>query len=238
MKIIILALLIAVAFTASVAEKNGKLHFEADSNPELPFGLTMKGLINPLNEAENNLETFFRLAGELIPLAQSSMNDKQASNLQYSRQWCFGGGAGAAFSTCVNLNAELWVGWRVNLLGATGSFNVTYTPFTMFRAGTNVSASSFPAEVSYGGFFSIVDIQVPVNLLLAQTQICYSARFAMLPTAAYTAITTNLLQCDRSIPDQTNWRCDRVQGAEFRHLQWDITTGLFINLLPYTCFNF
>ena len=238
MKFVIIALLIASAFCASMVEKDGNLHFEADSSPELPVGLTMKGLVNPTNEADNNIETFLRLAGELIPLAQSSMNDKESNKLQYNRQWCFGGGAGSAFSSCVNLNAELFVGWRVYLEGETGSFNVTYVPFTLFRAGANVTASSFPAEVAFGGYFSVVDLQVPVNLLIAQTQVCYSARFALYPAAAYTSITTDLLQCERSIPDQTSWMCDRVSGSEFRVNQWDFSNGMFLNLLPYTCINF
>ena len=237
MKIIILAILLVAVLAANMVEKDGKLHFEADSHPESPIGFLMKGLVNPRNEADNNVQTFFRLAEQLIPLAQSAMNDAKPGSLKYSRAWCFGQ-TGDAISVCIYANAELWVGWRVSQLGQTGSYNVTYTPFTALRAGGNVSAASYPAEVSYGAYFSVVDIQVPVNLLLAQSQICYSARFAMLPTAAYTSITTNLLQCQRSIPDLTAWMCDRVKGAEFRHLQWDFTSGMFINLLPYTCFNF
>lgn len=235
--IIMLVLLLAAVYGASMVEKNGNLHFEADSHPESPIGLLMKGVVNPTNDNDNNVETFFRLAEQLIPLASAKMNDNKKGSLEFYRRWCFGD-VGSAIGLCVYVNAELWVGWRVGQIGATGSYNVTYTPFTLFRAGANASASSYPAEVSYGAYFSIVDIQLPVNLLLAQSQICYSARFAMLPTAAYTSINTNLLQCQRSIPDMTPWACDRIQGVEFRHLQWDITDGLFINLLPYTCLNF
>lgn len=235
--IIMLALVLAAVFAANVVEKEGKLHFEADSHPESPIGLLMKGLINPKNEGENNIQTFFRLAEQLIPLAQNSMSDKTSSNLKFTRFWCYGS-AGDAISVCFYANAELWVGWRVSQLGVTGSYNVTYTPFTLFRAGGNASASSYPAEVSYGAYFGIVDLQLPINLLLAQRQICWSARFALMPTSAYTSITTNLLQCQRSVPDLTPWTCDRVKGAEFRHLQWNFTDGLFINLLPYTCINF
>lgn len=237
MKILILAILLVAAFAANMVEKDGKLHFEADSNPESPVGLLMKGLVNPRNEAENNVQTFFRLAEQLIPLAQSSMNEAKPGSLKFSRAWCFGQ-TGDAFSLCIYANAELWVGWRVSQLGTTGAYNVTYTPFTELRAGANASAASYPAEVSYGGYISVVDIQIPVNLLLAQSQICYSATFNMYPTGAYTSINTNLLQCERSVPDLTPWECTRVHGVEFRHLEWDFTSGLFINLLPYTCINF
>ena len=237
MKIVILALLVAVALTASITADDGKINFQTDTSPDSPIGLFMKGKVNPRDDSDSNVETFLRLAEQLIPLAQSSLKDQQPGKLTYFRQWCFGN-VGDAISVCINANAELWVGWRVGHLGDTGLYNVTYTPFSFLRGGFNASASSYPAEVSYGGFFSIYDIQVPINLLLASTQICYSGTFNMYPTSAYTAINTNLLQCERSIPDRTPWDCERIQGVEFRHLQWDIIGGMTIAFLPYSCINF
>ena len=238
MKVVILALLlIAAAYGASIVEKSGSLHFEADSNPESLIGLVMKGVINPKDISQNSAQTFFRLAEQLIPLAQSSMKDNNEGGFNYYRYWCFGN-TGDIFTFCVYANAELWVGWRVSQVGMTGSYNVTYTPFTIFRAGGNASVSSYPAEAAYGLYVSIVDIRIPVNLLIAQTQVCYSATFKMAPTGAYTSINTSLLQCERSVPDMTPWKCDKLKGVEFRHLSWDFTAGNIINLLPYTCINF
>ena len=237
MKIVILALVLAVAFSATMMQKDGSIHFEQDSNPESPVGLFMKGKVNPRDDSDSNVETFFRLAEQLIPMAQSKLSDNEAGKLQYFRRWCFGN-TGDAISVCINANAEWWVGWRVGHVGGTGLYNVTYTPFTFLRGGFNASASSYPAEVSYGGYFSFFDIQVPVNLLLSDTQICYSGTFNMYPTSAYTAINTNLLQCERSIPDRTDWACDRIQGVEFRHLEWDITDRFTLAFLPYSCINF
>ena len=234
---IIVALLVLSVWGASMVEKDGKLHFEADSHPESPISVMMKGLINPRDETENNVQTFFRLAEQLIPMAEAAMTDDSPGGYKWYRYWCYGG-TGQLFSFCVYAGAELWVGWRVSQIGFTGSYNVTYTPFTYFRAGGNASASSYPAEVSYGAYFQIVDITIPVNLLLAQTQICYSATFNMAPTEAYTAISTNLLQCLRSIPDMTPWECERIHGLEFKHLSWAFTNGLYFNLLPYSCINF
>jgi hypothetical protein len=234
---IMIVLLFAAAFGASILEKEGQIHFEHDSSPESPIGLLMKGLINPQDKSQNTVATFFRLAEQLIPLAQSTMDAEKPGNLQWSRSWCVGN-LGDAFSLCFFANAELWVGWRVTQLGETGSYNLTYTPYSYFRVGGNASASSYPAEVSIGAYFSVYDVQLPVNLLLAQSQICYSARFALLPTSAYTSVNTNLLQCQRSVPDMTPWACDKIQGIEFRLSEFRFTDGLFINLLPYTCINF
>ena len=237
MKIVILALLLAFSFAANMVQKDGNIHFEADSSPESPIGLFMKGKLSPTNEGDSSVETFFRLAEQLIPIAQSKIDDNESGKLTYFRKWCFGN-TGDAISVCVYANAELWVGWKVSHNGEAGLYNVTYTPFTVFRGGVNASASSYPAEVSYGGYISVVDIQVPINLLLAQNQICYSGTFYMFPTGAYTAINTNLLQCERSIADRTAWNCDRVHGVEFRHLEFDFTQELTIALLPHTCINF
>ena len=234
---IMLVFLLAAALGASMVEKDGNLHFEGDSHPESPIGLFMKGQVNPRNEAENNVQTFFRLAEQLIPLAESAMKDQEPGNLKWYRRWCYGQ-TGQAFSVCLYVNAELWVGWKVSQLGETGSYNVTYTPYTIFRAGGNATASSYPAQVAYGGYVSLVNIHVPVNLLLAQTQICYSAKFTMMPARAYTSITTDLLECYRSVPDLTDWMCNTVNGAEFIHLEWDFTNGLYLDLLPYSCINF
>ena len=237
MKIVILALLICAVFAATMVEKDGSIHFEADSSPESPMGLLMKGKLNPTNEADSSVQTFFRLAEQLIPLAQTTLEDNESGKLNYFRRWCFGN-VGDAVSICIFANAELWVGWRVGHDGVTGLYNVTYTPFTFFRGGVNVSASSYPAEVSYGAYISVIDIDIPINLLLAQNQICYSGTFFMHPTGAFTSINTNLLQCERSIPDRTSWACDRVHGVEFRHLEFDVIDGTTISLLPHTSINF
>ena len=238
MKVIfLLALLATVGFANQMYENNGQLHFNVDSNSEGLVGLVMKGLLDPSDLGKSSAETFFRLAETLIPLASSTLSEAANGGLQFSRFWCYGK-TGDAFSFCVYANAELWVGWRVSQLGMTGSYNVTYTPFTMFRAGGNASVASYPAEAAYGGYVSLVDIKVPINLLIAQSQVCYSATFSMAPAMAYTAFNMKLLQCERSVPDMTPWSCQKLQGVEFKHLEFDFTSGLYIQLLPYHCINF
>ena len=238
MKVIcLLSLLILSVYSAQMFEEAGKLHFEADANQEGLIGLVMKGFVDPKDVKSSSAEAFFRLAETLIPIAESVVSDASNGGFQYYRYWCYGN-PGDALSVCFYANAELFVGWRVSQVGLTGSYNVTYTPFTLFRAGGNVSASSYPAEAAYGGYISLVDIKVPVNLLLSQSQICYSATFSMEPAEGYTSFNTKLLQCERSIPDQTPWSCDKLQGVEFKHLEWDFTSGTYISLLPHTCINF
>ena len=234
----ILALLFCVSWTYSVSHTpEGEIEFMADPNPDSPLSIMMKGIINPEDETKNDVKTFFRLAEELIPMASASVGDGNEGKLGLTRYWCYGG-TGQAFSLCVYGYAELYVGWKVRQFGESGSYNLTYVPFAYLRAGGNGSVSSYPAEVAYGVYFSITEVELPVNLLLASNQICYSARFDKFPTALYTVINANLLQCERSIPDRTPWACERIEGAGFRHLEYAFDAGLRIDLLPYTCINF
>ena len=238
MKVIfLLGLLILSTYGAQMFEEAGKLHFEADANQDGLVGLVMKGFVDPKDVKSSSAEAFFRLAETLIPIAESVVSDATNGGFQYYKYWCYGN-PGDAFSVCFYANAELFVGWRVSQVGQTGSYNVTYTPFTLFRAGGNASAASYPAEFAYGGYISIVDIKIPINLLLAQSQICYSATFNMAPTEAYTSFNTKLLQCERSVPDRTPWACEKLQGLEFKQFEWEFTSGTYINLLPYSCINF
>ena len=235
----IIALLASVSLAYDVSHTpEGNIEFMADPNPDSPLSIMMKGIINPEDETKSDVTAFFRLAEELIPLAGASVSgDGQEGKLGLTRYWCYGG-TGQAFSLCVYGYAELYVGWKVRQFGEAGTYNLTYVPFAYLRAGGNASASSYPAEVAYGLYFSIVEVELPVQLLLGSNQICYAARFEKFPTALYTVINANLLECERSIPDRTPWACARIEGAGFRHLEYAFDAGLRIDLLPYTCINF
>ena len=238
MKVVLLiAVLIASTLAYGIAEKDGFLQFQADSNEDSFFGFVMEGIMDLHNPESSEAKTFLRLAETLIPIAESKVKDMGDTKLQWARQWCYGN-LGDAVRVCVNATAEWWIGWRVSQLGKTGYYNVTYTPFTYIRAGSVGSASSYPAEVAVGGYISVVDITVPVNLLLAQSQICYSAVFNMEPVQAYTSLSTALLGCYRSIPDRTDWSCNRTSGPEFKLNEYDFAAGNYFQILPYTCINF
>ena len=228
--------MLAASFAISKNDADGLIPFSFDPNPDSPMSLLMRGTVNPNDASQNEMTTFLRLAQQLIPLAESTMSDKQDGSLKLTRYWCYGG-TGQAFSFCVYGYAELYVGWKVSQVG-TSSYNLTYTPYAYLRAGGNASASSYPAEVAYGVYFSIAEVEAPINFFISQTQVCWSAKAQKFPTALYTVFNANLLQCERSIPDQTPWKCQRLEGTGFRHLEYAFDAGMVINFLPYTCINF
>ena len=204
MKIAIFALLLAVVLANSISGKDGIMKFEKDSNPELPFGMTFKGTINPVNEEENESEVFLRLAEELIPMARSKMTDPKKGGLNVSRRWCFGN-TGDAFSLCIDLSAYLKLGWEVEAFGESSLYNVTYGPFVSFGIQGNISTSSYPAEVVLVNTLHIIDIAAPTLLLVSSERICASSEYQIWVPQLITEIATNLLQCQRSVPDMTPW---------------------------------
>jgi len=70
MKIVIaIAMIVALAAcTVQYEEKDAQIHYDYDSNREGLFGFVMKGLVDPINDQENKISTFLRLANEVIPL--------------------------------------------------------------------------------------------------------------------------------------------------------------------------
>lgn len=238
MKTYILIVLVVVMVSATdMWEDTGKLKFDTDPFPESPISVMMKGTVNPRDESENHVQSFFRLAEQLIPIAEASYNDKKTDNVQWTGQWCFGG-IGPFSSLCFYFTAEMWIGWHSEHEGTTGFYNLTYTPYNFFRVGGNVSVSSDPADVSYGAYFNVLDMEVPVNLLLARDRICYSGKVDLGPVGVIGSIKLNLLQCLRSVPDKTQWECDKVKGAEFRHIILPVLPSAHHEILPYDCIEF
>jgi len=235
MKTIILATLLVLAFSSTI-------NFEKDSNEGSPIGVFTKGFFNPATSGEAKIESFLRLANELIPLAEvSSANQHpEGQRLGYGYIFCTGH-VGDIFNACFHATAELWIGWSVTQGNGnvTGNFAVTYTPFTFLRAGANVSVESYPAEVGYGGYVSIIDITIPIFASIGQSALCYSGNFNFAPGAFFTQISTALLECEWVITTSGQPKtCGKVFGPNFQHLSFPLWNGYQNAFLSNTCFNF
>jgi len=232
MKTILIACLCLAALASPI-------QFSQDSNEGGIFGIITSGFMDPNVSGEAKINSFLRLANELIPLAEVSGNlaQQEGQKLGYSRKYCTGTD-GDIFNACFYAGAELWVGWYVNQTGTVGSYSVTYTPFTYLRAGGNVSVESYPAEVGYGAYLSIVDITIPVYLQIAQSQICYSGTFNFMPGAIYTQLSTALLECYKVLTPVENTVCNKVFGPNFQHLTLSLWSGYVNNFLSANCINF
>lgn len=235
MKTIILATLLVLALSSTIT-------FEKDTNEEASIGIFTKGFFNPATTGEAKIESFLRLANELIPLAEiSSANQTpEGTMLGFGRAFCTGQ-VGDLFNACFHASAELWVGWTVgqDFTNATSSFGVTYTPFTFLRAGANVSVESYPAEVGYGGYVSFVDITIPIFVSIGSSALCYSGNFNFAPGSFFTQISTALLECEWVITDSGIPKtCGKVFGPNFQHLSFHLWNGFQSAFLSNSCINF
>jgi hypothetical protein len=70
MKIFIaIALCVALATaTVNYQEKDSQIHFDYDSHKDGLFGFLMTGVVDTVNDQENKVSTFLKLANEIIPL--------------------------------------------------------------------------------------------------------------------------------------------------------------------------
>ena len=89
MKIVIaLALCLALATaTVNYEQKDSQVHYDYDSNRGGLFGFLMKGVVDPINDQENRVSTFLRLANELIPLVDvlADGDDSSEQKLEYDQ---------------------------------------------------------------------------------------------------------------------------------------------------------
>ncbi len=108
MKTIILAALLVLALTS-------KVEFAQDSNKESTIGVFAKGFFDPTASGEAKIETFLRLANELIPLAEVKADNDAPAGKKLGRTWLYcTGTAGSLFNACGYASAELWIGWAMN----------------------------------------------------------------------------------------------------------------------------
>jgi hypothetical protein len=194
MKTIIISLLLVIAFSAKVT-------FEKDSHESSPISILTKGFFDPSVSGEAKISAFLRLANELIPLAEvtAPAGNHAGKKLGFFTPYCYGN-LGDLFSGCININAGLYVGWTAtqNSISYTSGaplYNLTYVPFVTLSGGVNASIASYPAQVSYGVYLQIVNIQIPTYLAIGQNAVCYSSMLNFQPGAIYTQIGTALLQC-------------------------------------------
>jgi hypothetical protein len=237
MKAIILSIVLVLALTS-------KINFAADSNEESPISFLTKGFFDPSVSGEAKIEAFLRLANELIPLAEvnAPASAPAAKKLGYMYAYCYGE-LGSWFQGCFNANAGFYVGWTVtqgssSYNGNVPLYNLTYVPFATLLGGFNVSVASYPAQVSYGIYLQIVNLQIPTYVAIGSNAVCYSSMFNFQPGAIYTQIGTALLQCAWYVTPLQTSVCSTVTGPTFQQYFWALWSGYMMNFVQPGCIQF
>lgn len=190
MKSIILAIQIIVALTASI-------NFEQDTNEDSWIGFLTKGHIDPDIDGNAKMETFLRLADQLIPIAvtEATAKAEQGQKLGYGNSYCLKPDS-SHFNLCFSFNAELSIGWDVLQTGGPGSWIVLYTPFTFFRVRGSVYFTSYPAEIGVSVYYHIADLTIPFVSSIGENNACWTGRFNLAPSLLLTYFYSILLECD------------------------------------------
>ena len=99
MKTIILAVVLVLALAAPI-------EFAQDSNSESAISLFTKGFFDPTATGEAKIETFLRLANELIPLTEvtGETDAPKGKKIGVGYTYCTGS-TGSLFNACFYANA-------------------------------------------------------------------------------------------------------------------------------------
>lgn len=237
MKAIIISCLLVLALTA-------KINFQADANEASPISILTTGFFDPSVSGEAKINAFLRLANELIPLAEmeAPASAPAGKKLGYIRSYCYGQ-LGEAFQACFNMNAGFYIGWTVVQSASSATtgaslYNLTYTPFATLQGGFNATVASYPAQIGYGIYLQIVNIQIPTYVALGQNALCYSSMLNFQPGAVFTQIGAALLQCAWYVTPYQSGICTTVAAPTFQQFFWPLWSGFNQQFIQPGCINF
>ncbi|CAI2372358.1 unnamed protein product [Moneuplotes crassus] len=204
-----------------------------------PAGLTIRANMDSEDLTKSRVESFLRLAGELIPVAKSSLRDEdESSKLKFNKRYCLiGDGIGDLISVCAYFEAELWIGWRV--MKGTGFYDKDFTiePYSHFKVRFNFSASTYPAEIAYEGALQLFDIKLPLSLSYGYDYMCLGAVFFSQGSYLEAFARTNLLQCQKSIRNSSPWDCDKVLATTSNWTKIRLINPMFLDIDNYLCIS-
>ena len=242
MKYLVIALLIIFSIQANklINDEENNIVFEMDSNQGEPFGIVMKGVIDPWNIANNRIHTFVKIMKHYIPLLDSTGSSSQ--DLTWERIYRF------QFLGCdvsVDLYVQLIVGWRVlGVNDLSQFFNATYVPYIWGWARTLTNGTVWPGVGSYGTSLDYIRAYSPIGVQLYRDKLCFGGSYAVLPVTLVTHMDLSLYECAEEIIDEIingvpiHLDCGFDPGVNFTHLNVTFTDTYRDNLFDTTCITF
>ena len=227
MKIILLVALLAIVANARFeTEFFGKLiRFNFDNTGEIPIGLTMSGTIDPLDDTNNKISTFLRLAGTYIPILENVSNPE--NKLTYERVFRINF---AGIDATLDVYVQLLVGWRVFNHDSPDHFlKVVYTPFIHGWMTARLNGTALPGHGSYVTNLQFIRAYSPIELNVDTNKICFGANYTVMPIHLLTNMNVALQECRTEIIDEIiNFQpiilgCNLTPRLNFTHLDVNIT---------------
>lgn len=242
--VILLIAIIGMTMSAPIsayADEN-KINFAYDVYDSSPVGLTVKGVIDPLNETKNKIQTFVRLANQYIPILEALAGASNELKYEYFYRINV---AGFVFDVYVNFN--LYVGWRVTPGGQTSDrFDVVYTPFVYGYAYNRVNGTSFPAVGAHEIGIVYAHAYAPIALqLFSSRKVCFQGSYVVEPVMVKNNLFAALNACENEILDKViagagflDFKCNYTNPVNVTLIEKNFTTRTAGDFIAQSCFSF
>ena len=202
-------------------EKDKKFAFTYDIHEESPVGVVMEGVIDPLNDVNNTISTFLKIAGTYIPILESLSGNENSLTWQRNYDIVFPG-----VDMKLGVYVQLIVGWRVTNDGfpKQGLLNVTYTPFAWGWLNTTLSGTALPGRGSYTTDLEFIRAYAPISLEIYDDHTCFGGDWNLLPITLQTRMNIALQECSEEIIDEVinqvpiYLSCNLNEELDFPHL--------------------
>ena len=244
MKIIALAVLLAVACALELKGENGLVKFEYDPMDNELFGMVMKGEIDPKNELNNKISTFLKLANYYVPILESINNE--SNNLKWMFMQTFTIPVIGTFQVSGSLN--LVVGWQVNLAQGTSFngtvFNVQYAPFAWGWATGLMAGQNYVLNGWYNGTMYYARTYVNITLqIFGNGDVCFQGDANFWPVQLVTSLSSSLASCWTEILSDLIYKnpialgCNYSQAFNMTHLNVSFTQNYTSPFVNNKCIN-
>ncbi|CAI2377709.1 unnamed protein product [Moneuplotes crassus] len=243
MKILILLIaLIAFGMAHHIHEEDGNIKFNVDLHEESPIGFAVKGQINPVDDTQNKIGAFVKLANEYIPILENLSKNKAV--LEYQRRWQINFIPGIDIT--VYWFFDLIVGWIVEPGDVAENFyEVTYTPFVWGSTYGRTNGTTWPAA----GYFRIgveyVDFRMPTSFTLYRDgRVCFDSFYTVNPVHLSSQFGGALRECKAEIIDEVlnqqpiHLGCAYTNDIDVQFLDEDLTNRIERVILGETCIGF
>lgn len=243
MKILILLIALIVFGTARhVHEEDGTIKFNVDLIEESPISFAVKGQVNPLDDTQNKIGAFLKLADEYIPILENLSKDQAV--LEYQQRWRIDFIPGIDIT--IYWFFDLIVGWIVEPGDTLENFyEVTYTPFVWGSTYARTNGTTWPAS----GYFRIgveyIDFRMPTSFTLYRDgRVCFDTFYTVMPVHLSSQFGGALRECKAEILDEIlnqhpiSLGCNYVNDIDVLFLNEDLTNKIERVILGETCVGF
>lgn len=244
MKIIALALLLAIACTLDIKGEDGLVKFEYDPMNNELFGLVMKGQIDPKNELNNKISTFLKLANYYVPVLESIKGE--SNNLKWNFMKTFSLGPLGTFQASGSFN--LVVGWEVwlnqgNSITNGTYFDIVYAPFAWGWATGLLGGQNYLVNGYYNATMYYARTYVNISLqIYGDGDVCFTGTANFWPVQIITGLSSSLSSCYTEILADIIYRNPIALGCNFStpfnmtHLNVSLTANYTQAVVNNKCF--